>query len=268
MKSIYSFTVEKTEQVEEKTKETRKNKETGKEEEIEVSKKVEKKIPFEFLLKEPNRRQLEDADMEYSIEISRCIKKGILTKAMLAKKYSDTGGILTEKDADRLVDLYGSLSDLETQAAKMGIKTAGKETGVLSEKSKKISGEIALVRRNIVDLESSYQSLFNHTADVKAQNRVILWYLLNLVYYKGPDMEAAEPLFPGKTLEERVEIFYKKDEDDDELFRLVQPKVAALVSYWYFSGDPAQEDFDKIIKDLTYDPVDELVEPDSPEKKS
>ena len=112
MKSIYSFTVEKTEQVEEKTKESRKNKETGKEEEIEVSKKVEKKIPFEFLLKEPNRRQLEDADMEYSIEISRCVKKGILTKAMLAKKYSDSGGILTDKDAQRLVDLYGDLSGL------------------------------------------------------------------------------------------------------------------------------------------------------------
>ena len=97
MKSIYSFTVELTKEVEEKTKEKRKNKETGKEEEVEVSKKVKKKTPHKIVIKEPSRRQLEEADMEYSIEISRCIKKGILTKAMLAKKYSDTGGILTEK---------------------------------------------------------------------------------------------------------------------------------------------------------------------------
>jgi len=112
MKSIYSFTVEMAKEVEEKTKEKRKNK-AGKEEEVEVSKKVTKKMPYEIILKEPTRRQLEDADMEYSIEISRCVKKGVLTKAMLAKKYSDTGGILTEKDAERLVDLYGSLSDFK-----------------------------------------------------------------------------------------------------------------------------------------------------------
>jgi len=261
MKSIYSFTVEMTKEVQEKTKEKRKNK-AGKEEEVEVSKKVTKKMPYEIILKEPTRRQLEDADMEYSIEISRCVKKGVLTKAMLAKKYSDTGGILTEKDAERLVDLYGSLSDLEAQAAKRGVQTSGKKSGALTEKSKKIYGEMALVRRDIVELESSYQSLFNHTADVKAQNRVILWYLLNLVHYKEPEEEKATPLFPGKTLEERVDIFYKKDEEDDELFMLVQSKITALMSYWYFSGNPTTEDFQKIVADLTYDPVDEPAEED------
>ena len=124
MKSIYNFTVNMVREVEEKSTEKRENKETGKEEEVEVSKKVEKKIPYDIILKEPNRRQLEDADMEYSIEISRCIKKGILTKAMLAKKYSDTGGILTEKDAERLVDLYGELSEFESEASKLGINTS------------------------------------------------------------------------------------------------------------------------------------------------
>jgi len=48
--------------------------------------------PVRVILKEPNRRQIEEADMEYSIEMSQCVKRGILTKAMLAKKYSDTGG--------------------------------------------------------------------------------------------------------------------------------------------------------------------------------
>ena len=70
MKSIYSFTVNLVEEVDEKTKEKRKNKETGKQEEVEVTKKVKKKVPHEIILKEPGRRQLEDADMEYSIEIS------------------------------------------------------------------------------------------------------------------------------------------------------------------------------------------------------
>ena len=117
LKEIYSFTVEDTQEVEEKTKEKRKNKE-GVQEEVEISKKVKKKIPYTIIVKNPNRRELEEADMEYSIEMSRCIKKGILTKAMLAKKYSDTGGLLSENDATKLVDLYGELSDLEGEYTK------------------------------------------------------------------------------------------------------------------------------------------------------
>ena len=56
-----------------------------------------------MILKEPNRRQIEEADMEYSIEMSQCVKRGILTKAMLAKKYSDSGGLLAEEDAKTIL---------------------------------------------------------------------------------------------------------------------------------------------------------------------
>jgi hypothetical protein len=239
-----------TKEVEEKTKEKRKNKETGKQEEVQVTKKVKKKVPYEILVKEPSRRQLEEADMEYSIEISRCIKKGVLTKAMLAKKYSDTGGILTEKDAERLVDLYGDLSELEGEAARSGIKTSAAVEKGASEKTKELYGKLALTRRDIVNLESSYQSLFNHTADIKAQNRVILWYMLHLTYQKTSNMEKGEPIFAGGDFEARIDAYHTMDEQDNKLFRLIQSKLAAVVSFWYFSEEVEKEDFDRLISDL------------------
>jgi len=265
MKSIYSFTVNLVKEVEKKTKEKRTNKKTGQKEEVEVSRKVEEKVPYEIIIKEPNRRELEDADMEYSIEISRCIKKGILTKAMLAKKYSDTGGILTEKDAGRLVDLYGELAQLETEAAKLGIKTILKEGDKSTSKAKKIHGSIAMTRRQIVELESAYQSLFNHTADIKAQNRVILWYLLKLTFYKGSGVDGTSPMFKGKDFDARVEDYYDKDEIDEELFRLVQPRLAALISFWYFSAEPTKEDFARIVRDLTPAPEEPSETEEDPE---
>ena len=45
MKSIYSFTVNLVKEVEKKTKEKRTNKKTGQKEEVEVSRKVEEKVP-------------------------------------------------------------------------------------------------------------------------------------------------------------------------------------------------------------------------------
>ena len=65
------------------------DKKTG--EEITVTKKVKEKEPLAVKIKKPSRRELEDAELEFRVEMSKCIKKGILTKAMLAKKYSDTG---------------------------------------------------------------------------------------------------------------------------------------------------------------------------------
>ena len=88
-KELYSFTVDEEVEVEKKT--TKKDKKTG--EETTITKKVKEKVPVVVKIKRPSRRQLEEAELEYSVEMSRCVKKGILTKAMLAKKYSDTGGV-------------------------------------------------------------------------------------------------------------------------------------------------------------------------------
>ena len=81
-KELYSFGLEEEKEVE-KTH-TRKNKKTG--EETTVTKRVKEKVPVQVRIKRPSRRQLEDAELEYSVEMSRCVKKGILTKAMLYKK--------------------------------------------------------------------------------------------------------------------------------------------------------------------------------------
>lgn len=253
LKEIYSFEVQDIREVEEKTKENRKN-DKGIEEEVEVSKKVEKKVPFKIAIKEPSRRELEEADMEFSIEMSNCIKKGILTKAMLAKKYSDTGGLLAESDANKLVDLYAELADAEAEYTRRTLQN--KNVKRLPEKVQKeinkLSARVAICRRDIVTLESSYQSLFNHTADTKAQNRIILWYVTYLSYYKSGSVEEAEwePLFKGDTFEAKIDSYYEQDEKENSLFQLTSGKLAALLSYWYFSTNVKKEDFDRIINDI------------------
>lgn len=252
LKEIYSFIINDTQEVTEKTKEKRTNSE-GVEEEVEVSKVVKKPVPYRFILKDPSRRELEEADMEFSIEMSRCIKKGILTKAMLAKKYSDTGGLLSEGDANRLVDLYSELADLEADYARRTIKN--RDSKKLSAKVKEeldvLTAKLAIARRDIVELESSYQSVFNHTADVKAQNRIILWYIVHLTYFKQEDSkEEPKPFFDGSSFEDKVDHYYLKEEKDNPLFNAVAGKLASLLSYWYFSNTVSSEQFDKILNDI------------------
>ena len=85
-KIIYKFSVDKktTEEVEN----VRKNKETGEEEKVITKKPVNK--PVKFVVKKPSRRLVDESEVFYSVELSKCIKQGIVTKAMLQKKYADT----------------------------------------------------------------------------------------------------------------------------------------------------------------------------------
>ena len=245
-KVIYEFKVEKEEEVEEESIRNKKNKETGETEKVTTTKTVTKEIPYKIKIYEPSRRQVEEADMEFSIEMSKCIKKGILTKAMLAKKYSDSGGLLTEDDSKDLIRLYKELAETQSDLAKLISKK--KKTPGEKDKEGELTEVFASLRKRIVDLETTYQNVFNHTADTKAQNRTIVWYMLNLSAVEGPGGE--EPLFPGNTAEEVENSYYAKDEEGDEIYELSREKLMTFVSFWYFSQNAQPEDFEKLEADM------------------
>lgn len=248
MKEIYSFNVEVERTVEETSTKKRKNKDTGKMEEVSVVQEVKKEVPVKIILREPNRRQLEEADMEYSIEMSKCIKRGILTKAMLAKKYSDSGGLLSEEDAQFLTRKYSELGDFQNKYTRLSTKP--KKTKADEDKLKNMLGEMAEKRREIVDMETSYSSLFNHTADTKAQNRVLLWYLVNLSFFQENESEEMKPFFTAESMEDKIEEYYDLDEGGNDIFDISKDKLSTILSFWYFSSNATQEDFDKLNEDI------------------
>jgi len=248
LREIYSFTAEKEETVKKTETKTVKNPETKKNEEVSVTRKEVEAVPYRIIIKEPNRRQIEDAELEYSVEMSSCIRKGILTKAMLAKKYSDTGGLLTEDDAKHLSGLYVKFGELSSEFQKINSKL--KKTDKDKRRAVKISGEIALAKKEIVDIETAYSSLFNHTADNRAQNKVIQWYILNLSYIQKSDGDEVEPLFEGKTFEDKLDRYYELEEGDDALYNIVSGKIVTIVSFWYYSsGAVTREEIESLTED-------------------
>ena len=238
-KNLYSFTLfsEKENTVEEK----RIDEQTK--EEITVMKKVTEKVPFQIVLKKPTRRQIEEADLEYSVEMSKCIKKGILTKAMLAKKYSDTGGMLSENESKRLVDLYKKIYDLQNENIRLESSTKKKEN---KEKINEIVEDLTKTRKEIIDIESNYRSLFDHTADSKAQNRLLLWYILNLTYLKTDSESPEEPYFKGEDFEDKLHSFYEKEESANENYGVISKKVSTLVAFWFFNQASTKEEFEEL----------------------
>ena len=208
-KTLYQFTLDK--EYEKTVESTRKNKKTGEETITKRKKKV--KEPIEVQIKRPNRRELEEAELEYSVEMSKCIKKGILTKAMLGKKYSDTGGLFSEEDSSDYAKLYKGALDLQNEY--MRLDTVDKRTEKQEARFEKVKEETAANRTKIIEFESNFQSLFDHTADVKAQNRVLLWYCLHLTYVYDEEKDKFVQYFEGDDFEEKINNYYDLEESDD-----------------------------------------------------
>ena len=243
-KELYSFTIDEEKEVEKVSK--RKNKKTG--EETTVTKKVKEKVPVQVKIKRPSRRDLEEAELEYSVEMSRCVKKGILTKAMLYKKYSDTGGVWSEDDAKDYGRLYKEIFDIQTEYVRL--ETVDKKTDKQKEKIESLKEELSIKKRKIIDSETSMQSLFDHTADTKAQNRLLLWYTLMLTNIQREDDEDPKPYFIGVDFDKRIDDYYAKEDENSDFYGLLVQKVSTILAFWFFNQASTPEEFNKLIEDV------------------
>jgi len=241
-KELYSFGLDEEREIE-KTH-TRKNKKTG--EKTTVTKKVKEQVPIQIKLKRPSRRELEEAELEYSVEMSRCVKRGILTKAMLYKKYSDTGGVWSEDDAKDYGKRYREIFDSQNEYARL--ETIDKKTEKQEKKLEDLKDRLAETKRQIVEAESAMQSLFDHTADTKAQNRLLLWYTLMLTHVQGEDDDDPSLYFKGESFEEKIEDYYLKEDEPSDFYLALVQKVTTILAFWFFNQASTPDEFNKLIE--------------------
>jgi len=257
IKEIYSFNVYETKEVSVETQSTDENGNP-----ITITKKVSEQVPIKVTLKKPSRRQIEEADLEYSVEMSRCVKKGILTKAMLVKKYSDTGGLMSETEAKSLYQYYQKLGELHREYSENQVLTKDEK------RDKELTLEMAEIRDKIVKIEMAYQNLFEHTADMKAQNRLLLWYILNLTMIQGESDKAPKHYFKGADFEDRLEDYYEKEESDDTQYFLITKKISTIAAYWFYNQASNKEEFDKLFEEPASEETTNKEDSDKePEKK-
>ena len=74
--------------------------------EIKTTKKVKKIVPVKFKILKPTRKMFDDAELFYGVKLSEGIKAGLLTKALLAKRYQNDGGAMSEPEKEKYSKLY------------------------------------------------------------------------------------------------------------------------------------------------------------------
>jgi hypothetical protein len=202
----------------------------------------------EFVLLRPTRRQREASEEAYAIEYGNSVRKGILTRGMVSKKYLDSGGTMSEEDAKALSGMYHKLKTLVDEQVRLNQKKT--PTKKDKERLKALEEEMVSQRKEIAEVETQSNYLFTQTAETRAQQAAIRWFTLNLLR-EVVDGERVV-FFDGETYDDKVDQYYEREEaEDNGLYLDIMDQAGTIMSLWYFSGGASSEEIDKMIKELS-----------------
>ena len=239
-KKIYEFIVKKEEEVDKVETKI----EDGKE--IKITSKGKEMIGRKFFIKKPTRGLFEEAELFYAVRLSEGIKAGLLTRSLLAKRYSNDGGALSDQDKEKYASFYLKLFEKQNEFQKLSIKDKSERSKEEQDYFDKLTAEIINIRTEIQDFEIAQASLFDQTAENRARNKTILWWILQLSYMIDKDGKEA-CLFGDGAYEEKLALYDSFEDSQDEWLKSVVKKFAFYISFWYMGRASTQEEFEKLV---------------------
>ena len=239
MTNLYSFEIE------------RKNKNS----------KSKKKNKTKIVIVKPTVAEVENGEFFYGQKYNEYINAGFLTKAMLSKKMGDLGGFTSKNDSDvlqrllmenveaaRIVQFYGEAKNLDKEQ---------------KEKLKNAQDDFVSTQKRIYEYQESLREQFAQTADAKAEQKLVEWFVFNYSFYEDKINKEKElfPIFQGESFDDKRNFYLAlSDEDtkiDDEDFKKAKEIFDAshetlirVISIWFNKMGNDQESIDKALKDL------------------
>ena len=196
MKKLYQFTLKQkaTEKVTEKKKDK-----DGKD--IEVTKDVEKEVDRHVILRKPTRSLFDEAELYYCVKLAEGIKAGLLTRALLEKRFENDGGTRSDEENKEYNQVVEKIQKFHKEQSKILEVDEKKRTPTQKKRLKELENEIKPARRDLRDLQLVEDSLYEETAESRARNKVILWWMLHLAY--SEDNGTENPFFGNGDLDSR-----------------------------------------------------------------
>ena len=260
MKRIYEFTFDKEETVKEESVEKKKD---GTE--VTTSKDVKKMVPHKFFLRRPTRAMTDEAELYYGVKLAEGIKAGLLTRALLEKRFENDGGVRSDDENKQYAEIVTKLQEFHKEQVKILEIDEKKRTPTQKKKLKELEKEIKPARRELRDLQLMEDNLYEETAESRARNKVILWWMLHLAHQDDEGKET--PFFGDGDLDSRFEKYDEIDEGEDTFSIMVARKFAYYVSFWFVGRPNSQEEFQSMIDMALKLDEEESASEEEPDKK-
>ena len=233
--------------------------EEGKKFTIEKEEEVEETV--EIYLKRPTRRVYDECNLFYSVKISEGIKQGLMTRAMLSKRYRDDQGALSDEEKEALNEKYNILliKEKEFQVIQLNLAEGEMSLEERQERLAELVEEIEELKGDLESFEFAAESLYEHTAEARAGRLTNMWWLLHLTHFKVDEAgaEKYQPFCVGKNFEKKMEAYSVLEERiaqvEDRFVDFetsVIEKATYLLSAWNGGNVTTFEDFQKVEESL------------------
>lgn len=235
----------------------------------------------EVFVAKPSQSEIEDAEFIYAQKFNQLLQEGFLSKAMMNKKFGDIGGIFSEKSNKDLEEAV-----LELVEARKRIEFYGDAKNLSSSQKEELDAAnktYLTLQKKILEGDAAIQSMFSKSADTKAEEHMIRWFILNSVYYVSEvdsgDVKKKQEfrLFDKPTFEERIAqlnlLFEEVEEFDSEQIKFKKGVVekyftliGRVISIWYNGFGKDQESIEKSLEEFF--PEDYAIKQEKPSKKT
>lgn len=236
-KFLYEFSLDK-EQLVEKTEASKD--ESG--QEIKITKKELVKKPIKIRILKPTRKVFDDAELFYGVKLSEGIKSGLLTRSLLAKRYQNDGGALSEPEKQKYASLYIDLFKKETEFQRIQVNLDNLDSELHKKKTEEILNDLLDIKRELQEFELYQSNLFEQTAENRARNQTIMWWVLSLSYIEA-EKDSFEPIFGNGSYDLKLSKYDEIEDSEDDFIKMVIKKLAYFISLWYVGRISNQDDF-------------------------
>jgi hypothetical protein len=238
---------------------------------------MKKVVKVKVAIQQPNRKLYKGAELFYSKTLAEYLRNGLMPYTLVAKRYANDSGVLTDAEIKRLVELKDELKILEkdffaTIASSIDDKKDDVEIGKKGDLLLKINS----VNAEVSAIQNSYADIFDNTAEMKSRNDTIEWWSLFLIY-TDEDNKGYKPLF-GEGDPTKQEDYQKKvskleefEDKNNSFYNEVIKMSSYLISFWFSAKTSlTASDFqtmERVYKDSLSDyKVSEIVPPVVEEK--
>jgi hypothetical protein len=244
MKTMFEFDIYQEKEIEKVDVST-----NEKGEEVKVTSKVKTTVPVKLAIKKPTRSLFDEAELFYGVRLSEGIKAGLLTRALLAKRFNNDGGVLSDEEQKEYNDLYLEFFNLQTEFQRLSIKEEAIRTEEEKKQIQNVIEKMNISRERLQRYEMAQANLFEQTAENRARNKTIMWWVLQLSLIQGDDKKFKE-LFQDGNYEDKLKRYDEIEESESGLEKIAIQKLLYLISFWYIGRAASQEEFEKLLNTL------------------
>ena len=194
MKRLYTFTLNKDEEVEKSEKSK-----NEKNEEITVTKRVIEKISHPFFIKKPTRSLYDEAELFHGSEMRKAVNAGMMTRSQLEKHFINDGGILSNPERESYAKLLTDLREKQITYQKLNLQK--EKTPEETKQVTTLLTDLLNIQNELQKFEYANENLFSATADIRVRNKTVMWWILNTSYKDEGGKEI--PFFNCETLEDK-----------------------------------------------------------------